>query len=69
MCGLPLAQHRRAEDITIECDRALYVSNNEGVSHYKLEAGALIRFGHPLFSITDALPNFPLRYYAMLDPD
>jgi hypothetical protein len=37
-CRLPLAQHGRAEDITIERDRALYVSNNEDVGHHNLRA-------------------------------
>src|SRR5208282_4908153 len=32
-----LAQHRSAEDVAIECDGALYVSNDEGIRHHKLQ--------------------------------
>src|SRR5208282_18031 len=49
---LALAQHRRAEDVAIECDGALYVSNDEGIRHHKLQFSTLIRSGyheHPLF--------------------
>src|SRR5262249_37242089 len=43
---LPCAQHRGAEDVAIEGDRALYVSNDEGIGHHELELSILICRGH-----------------------
>src|ERR1700758_3512091 len=65
---LRLAQHRRAEDVSIEFDGALYVSNNEGVRHYKLEPSALIGFGHHNRLLFEPGCSMALSIQSLRDP-